>query len=184
MLTMKPGGVIAAAAESDPLVDEQFLEEAMAAGTLRRNFRDYGYWKPDLRTDDSGKVTFNVKFPDDITSWETFAVAINGNRQAGSAKGYIRAFMPVTGLLSAPHYVVEGDSLILIGRIMNHTGAPMSLTERFISNTDTLINRQRDLTEAIVDTLPVIADRSDSLRLEYSFTTGTGLTTRLTSQTT
>ena len=175
MLTMKPGGVIAAATESDPLVDEEFMEEAMTAGTLRRNFRDYGYWKPDLRTDDSGKVTFNVKFPDDITSWETFAVAVNGNRQAGSAKGNIRAFMPVTGLLSAPHYVVEGDSLNLIGRIMNHTGVPMSLTERFISNTDTLINRQRDLAEAIVDTLPVIADGSDSLRLEYSFTTGTGL---------
>ncbi|MHC1733164.1 MAG: carboxypeptidase-like regulatory domain-containing protein [Bacteroidales bacterium] len=175
MLTMKPGGVIAAAAESDPLVDEQFLEEAMAAGTLRRNFRDYGYWKPDLRTDDSGKVTFTVKFPDDITSWETYAVAVNGNRQAGSAKGNIRAFMPVTGLLSAPHYVVEGDSLNLIGRIMNHTGAPMSLTERFINNTDTLINRQRDLAEAIVDTLPVIADGADSLRLEYSFTTETGL---------
>jgi len=175
MLTMKPGGVIAAAAESDPLVDEQFLEEAMAAGTLRRNFRDYGYWKPDLRTDDSGKVTFNVKFPDDITSWETFAVAINGNRQAGSAKGNIRAFMPVTGLLSAPHYVVEGDSLNLIGRIMNHTGAPMSLTERFISNGDTLIDRHRDLTDAVVDTMPVTAPAADSLRLEYSFTTETGL---------
>ena len=175
MLTMKSGGVIAAAAESDPLVDEQFLEEAMAAGTLRRNFRDYGYWKPDLRTDDSGKVTFTVKFPDDITSWETFAVAINGNRQAGSAKGTIRAFMPVTGLLSAPHYLVEGDSLNLIGRIMNHTGVPLSLTERFISNTDTLVNRKRDLAEAVVDTLPVIAGGSDSLRLEYSFTTETGL---------
>ncbi|MRR21827.1 hypothetical protein EG830_02455, partial [bacterium] len=175
MLTMKPGGVITAAAESNPLVDEQFLEEAMAAGTLRKNFRDYGYWKPDLRTDDSGKVTFTVKFPDDITSWETFAVAINGNRQAGSAKGTIRAFMPVTGLLSAPHYVVEGDSLNLIGRIMNHTGAPMSLAERFISNADTIVNRKRDLTEAIVDTLPVIASGSDSLRLEYSFTTETGL---------
>jgi TonB-dependent SusC/RagA subfamily outer membrane receptor len=175
MLTMKPGGVIAAAAESDPLVDEQFLEEAMAAGTLRKNFRDYGYWKPDLRTDDSGKVTFKVKFPDDITSWETFAVAINGNRQAGSAKGNIRAFMPVTGLLSAPYYVVEGDSLNLIGRIMNHTGTPMSLTERFISNVDTLVNRKRDLVDAVVDTLPVLARHSDSLRLEYSFTTESGL---------
>ncbi|MFZ2287409.1 MAG: carboxypeptidase-like regulatory domain-containing protein [Bacteroidales bacterium] len=175
MLTMKPGGVIAAAAESDPLVDEQFLEEAMTAGTLRRNFRDYGYWKPDLRTDDSGKATFTVKFPDDITSWETFAVAINGNRQAGSAKGTIRAFMPVTGLLSAPHYVVEGDSLNLIGRIMNHTGVPVSLTERFICNTDTLVDRKRDLAEAVVDTLPVMAGGSDSLRLEYSFTTETGL---------
>jgi hypothetical protein len=175
MLTMKPGGVIAAAAESDPLVDQQFLEEAMAAGTLRQNFRDYGYWKPDLRTDDSGKVTFTVKFPDDITSWETFAVAINGNRQAGSAKGNIRAFMPVTGLLSSPHYVVEGDSLNLIGRIMNHTGAPMSLTARFISNADTLANRKRDLVDALVDTLPVLARGSDSLRLEYSFTTETGL---------
>ncbi len=175
MLTMKPGGVIAAASESANGIDQQFLDEATAAGTLRRNFRDYGYWKPDLRTDDSGRVTFTVKFPDDITSWETYAVAINGNRQAGSAKGNIRAFMPVTGLLSVPHFVVEGDSLNLIGRIMNHTGAPMSLTERFISNADTLLNRKRDLNEAVVDTLPVIAAGSDSLRLEYSFTTETGL---------
>jgi hypothetical protein len=175
MLTMKPGGVIAAAAGSESGPDREFMEEAMAAGTLRNNFRDYGYWMPDLRTDGSGKVTFTVKFPDDITSWETFAVAITGNRQAGSASGVIRAFMPVTGLLSAPYYLVEGDSLNLTGKIMNHTGASLHLSERFICNTDTLMERERDMDEAIVDTLPVTASASDSLRLEYSFTTETGL---------
>lgn len=175
MLTMKPGGVLAAAPESEPARDEQFLDEAMAAGTLRRNFRDYGYWKPDLRTDDSGRVTFTVKFPDDVTSWETFAVAINGNRQAGSAKGNIRAYLPVTGMLSTPFYVVEGDSLNLIGRIMNHTGTPMMITGRFISNSDTLLVRESELTESIIDTIPLTAGQADSLRLEYSFTTGAGL---------
>ena len=175
MLTMKPGGVITSASDSKPEIEEEFMMEAMAAGTLRRNFRDYGYWKPDLRTDDSGKVTFTVKFPDDITSWETFAVAITGNRQAGSSRGTVRAFMPVTARLSAPYYLVEGDSLNLIGKILNHTGMPVTLKERFICNADTLVEYDRDLAEAIVDTMPVIATRSDSLRLEYSFTTETGL---------
>ncbi len=173
MLTMRPGGILAAATGSDLPADSQFMEEAMAAGSLRTNFRDYGYWRPGLRTDRQGRVSFTVTFPDDITSWETFAVAINGRRQAGSAKGAIRAYMPVTAQLPVPHYLVDGDSLNLIGRIMNHTGVPLSLTSRFISNGDTLMTRRHKLAEAIIDTLPVSAAGTVTVTTTATATTTT-----------
>ena len=174
-LTTKPGGVIVSASDKGVSFDDSFIQQAMESGSLRKNFRDYAYWQPTLQTDAGGKVSFTATFPDDITSWETFAVAINGSRQAGAASGIIKAFRPVIAQLASPKYFTVGDSVNLIGKIINYTSKPASLSERFICNGDTLISRQRILNDAIIDTMPVMAGKSDSLRLEFSFTSGTGL---------
>ncbi len=175
MLTTGTGGVLTVSQDKGVGFDDTFMEQAMAAGTLRRNFRDYAYWQPRLRTDDSGRVSFNATFPDDITSWETFVIGMTGKRQAGSVAGLIKAFRPVIAQLAAPHYLVEGDSVNLIGKIVNYTPSPVSLTERFICNTDTAFTRERTFNDAVIDTISVAAGINDSLRMEFSFTTAEGL---------
>jgi len=175
MFTTGKGGVLTVTQDKGANFDDSFMEQAMAAGTLRRNFRDYAYWQPRLRTDDSGRVSFNATFPDDITSWETFVIGMTGKRQAGSATGVIKAFRPVIAQLAAPRYLVEGDSVNLIGKIINYTPAPVNLTERFILNTDTAFARERKFNDAVIDTIPVSAGLKDSLRMEFSFITAGGL---------
>lgn len=175
MLTTGTGGVLTVAQDKGAVFDDTFMEQAMAAGTLRRNFRDYAYWQPRLKTDDSGRVSFNATFPDDITSWETFVIGMTGKRQAGSATGVIKAFRPVIAQLAAPRYLVEGDSVNLIGKIINYTPSPVNLTERFILNTDSVFSRERAFNDAVIDTIPVSAGLNDSLRMEFSFTTAEGL---------
>ncbi|MBE0667663.1 MAG: hypothetical protein IH593_08310, partial [Bacteroidales bacterium] len=175
LLTTQPGGILVASSNKGVTFDDSFIQQALESGSLRRNFRDYSYWQPTLQTDDSGKVSFTATFPDDITSWETFAIAINGRRQAGATSGIIKAFRPVIAQLASPKYFTVGDSVNLIGKIINYGTAPTTLSERFICNADTLMNRQRILNDAIIDTINVIAGESDSLRLEFSFTSETGL---------
>ncbi|HPH45562.1 MAG TPA: carboxypeptidase-like regulatory domain-containing protein, partial [Chryseolinea sp.] len=43
--------------------------ENTPGSSLRKNFRDYAFWKPTLRSDAEGKASFTVTFPDDITGW-------------------------------------------------------------------------------------------------------------------
>ncbi|TFH48005.1 MAG: hypothetical protein E4G92_04285, partial [Bacteroidia bacterium] len=174
-LTTQPGGILVASSNKGVTFDDSFIQQALESGSLRRNFRDYSYWQPTLQTDDSGKVSFTATFPDDITSWETFAIAINGRRQAGATSGIIKAFRPVIAQLASPKYFTVGDSVNLIGKIINYGTAPTTLSERFICNADTLMNRQRILNDAIIDTINVIARESDSLRFEFSFISETGL---------
>lgn len=175
MLITSTDGILTVAQDKGAVFDDAFMEQAMAAGTLRRNFRDYAYWQPRLRTDDSGRVSFNATFPDDITSWETYVIGMTGKRQAGSATGIIKAFRPVIAQLAVPRYLIEGDSVNLIGKIINYTPSPMNLTERFILNTDTAFTRERRFNDAVIDTIPVAADLNDSLRMEFSFMTAEGL---------
>lgn len=175
MLTTQPGGVIVPASDKGVTFDDSFLLQAMAEGSLRRNFRDYAFWKPQLRTDDSGRVTFNASFPDDVTSWDTYFIAINGKRQAGATTRVIRAFRPVIAQLAAPKYFTEGDSVNLIGKIVNYTSSSAAIKESFINNGDTVFCRPRTLVDAIIDTIPVSVSENDSLRLEFSFATETGL---------
>jgi len=63
--------------------DEMFAEAASAASSLRTSFSDYAFWMPELRTDRSGKASFSVTFPDDVTAWETFYMAMTGRKSQG-----------------------------------------------------------------------------------------------------
>ena len=175
LLTTGPGGFLTAAPDKGVTFDDTFIEQAMASGTLRKNFRDYAFWQPQLQTNDSGRVSFTATFPDDITSWETFVVGMTGKRQAGSATGFIKAFRPVIAQLTAPRYFTAGDSVNLIGKIVNYTSASTALTERFICNSDTVFAVTETLKDAIIDTIPVTTGDADSLRMEFSFVTVSGL---------
>ncbi len=175
ILTTGPGGFLTAAPDKGVTFDDTFFEQAMASGTLRKNFRDYAFWQPQLQTNDSGRVSFTATFPDDITSWETFVIGMTGKRQTGSSTGLIKAFRPVIAQLTAPRYFIAGDSVNLIGKIVNYTSASTALTERFICNSDTVFATSETLRDAIIDTIPVTTGDADSLRMEFSFVTASGL---------
>lgn len=53
--------------------------------TLRTDFHDDAFWKPRLTTDKAGRLTFEVTYPDDITSWDAnFIVVAAADRRTGS----------------------------------------------------------------------------------------------------
>ena len=60
------------------------FEEATAAGMdveavmeeIRSAFSDVAYWYPTLRTDERGEVRVTVRYPDDLTRWNEYFVAM------------------------------------------------------------------------------------------------------------
>ena len=101
--------------------DETFLEAAYQSSSIRNNFSDYAFWQPKLVTDKDGKASFRVKFPDDVTSWKTFYLAMTGEKQSGQIEGVIKSYKPLMAQLSVPRFLVENYSALALGKVLNYT---------------------------------------------------------------
>ncbi len=150
------------------------IETPQAGNVLRRHFRDDAFWQPRLNTDASGKASFTVTFPDDITQWRTQVIAVNNHRQIGSAEGSVSAFKIVSANLAQPQFIVAGDSMYVIGKALNYKPDSIQVLRKFYTN-DTLIKEGwLGLRNSYIDTFAVTAGKRDSLKLKYTIEKGAG----------
>ncbi|MEI6949558.1 alpha-2-macroglobulin family protein [Paraflavisolibacter sp. H34] len=134
---------------------------------LRRNFRDDAYWQPALRTDAAGRASFRVTFPDDITSWRTFTLAMGGKRGTGFAEGTIRSFKALSARLALPAFAVRGDSMTVIGKVLHYLPDSVRVKRTFTAGGLPPREAVLDLKHSWIDTFPVVAATEDSLALRY-----------------
>jgi TonB-dependent SusC/RagA subfamily outer membrane receptor len=174
------GGVIlvktkagsAATTVSGALVQQQ--------GTMRTNFSDYAIWQPKLLTDAEGKASFTVKFPDDITNWDAKVIAMNGRKQSGAAQMNIKSFKVLSANFVSPQFALAGDSIHVIGKLMNYSNIEEEVTRKFSYNGTELLNNPLKYKNAKIDTIAIVAKGAgltvrdaavgvqDSLTFEYS----------------
>ncbi|SDD62688.1 alpha-2-macroglobulin family protein [Niabella drilacis] len=142
--------------------------------TLRTRFSDEGFWQPQLVTDEQGQASFTVTFPDDITSWDTRFIAVTNQRQSGYLERSIRSFKALSANFVSPSFAVEGDSMNVIGKLMNYTPFPEKLVRSFRYRDTTLRNSELTVTHAHLDTVMIAAKGTDSLRFEYTLKQANG----------
>ncbi|RYD99980.1 MAG: hypothetical protein EOP54_01865 [Sphingobacteriales bacterium] len=115
-----------------------FLNNMQSASGMRRNFRDWAIWEPNLWTDANGKATFSVQYPDNTTAWKTYVLTMDNKGISASNFSLTRAFKPLSASLGMPAFLRYGDSVELIGKVINHTGKAFNLATHFKSrNLDT-----------------------------------------------
>lgn len=136
--------------------------------TLRNNFSDYAFWQPRLLTNEQGIASWTVKFPDDITSWTTRIIAMNGNKQSGQIETQIRSFKSLSANFVSPQFALEGDSINVIGKLMNYTPQEEKVTRKFSYNGQELRNNTLQFKNAHIDTIQVVAQGKDSLSFKYT----------------
>ncbi|RWU10748.1 alpha-2-macroglobulin family protein [Pedobacter chitinilyticus] len=143
--------------------------------TMRTNFSDVGFWKPKLNTDNDGNATFVVKFPDDITSWNAKVIAMNGKKQSGTTTAKIKSFKSLSANLTAPQFAIKGDSINIIGKLMNYSPIAEKVVRKMSYNQQSLLNSTVTIKNSLIDTIPVkaIAEK-DSLHFEYTLTQDNG----------
>lgn len=143
------------------------LGQATQANPLRNNFSDYAFWEPAVRTNQEGVATLSPRFPDDVTGWRTFFLAMGPDQQSGQAEGVIKAYKPVMGTLAVPRFLVAGDTTHLIGKILNYT--PDSLVVTSSWEIPDQVTRKETVTvrHAAVDTYQLVAPPTDSLTATY-----------------
>ncbi len=102
--------------------------------TLRKQFRDYAFWQPQLFTDEKGNASFVVEYPDNITGWETFVLGMDKNRRMGKTVTYVKSYKPLLAQLSMPQFLIEGDTTELVGKSMNYTADIYSVNTTFTAS--------------------------------------------------
>jgi len=145
--------------------DDTFYESALSAGSLRQNFSDYAFWQPKLKTDKEGKASFETTFPDDITNWETFYLAMNGNKQTGQVRKSIKSYKPLMAQLAIPRFLVENDTTYAIGKTLNYTPVEQEVTITYEVNDVVQFSKKEHFENAIIDTLLITA--KDSISVKY-----------------
>lgn len=136
---------------------------APAGNSLRRNFRDDAFWQPRLRTDKDGKARFTATFPDDITSWRTFAIAMASGKRTGFAEGAIRSFKPISANLAVPQFAVEGDQINIIGKTLNYGTDSLQLKRSMAVNGKVQKEGVIGVRNSHLDTLAVTVAPGDSV---------------------
>jgi TonB-dependent SusC/RagA subfamily outer membrane receptor len=152
--------------EENPIFKD--IAQGSKGSSLRSNFSDYAFWKPNLRTNSEGKASFKVKFPDDITKWETFVLGVNGNRQTGQAQGEIKSFKPLMAQLAVPRFLLAGDSAFAIGKTLNYSADSVEVKQTFAVNDKTIWQKNIQLERSVIDTLLLTTSTTDSLSVKYT----------------
>ncbi|MHA4846073.1 alpha-2-macroglobulin family protein [Flavitalea antarctica] len=144
--------------------------------SIRKNFRDHAYWEPRLRTDANGNAGFITTFPDDITNWKTFVVAMADKKRTGFATGNIRSFKTVSAGLGLPAFLVAGDSIKILGKAQNYQADTITVNRVFKIN-DSIIDKNRyTITSSRIDTFAVGIPDTDSISFTYSLQRPNGYT--------
>lgn len=144
---------------------EYFPQEASAG--LRTNFSDYAFWQPRLRSDKDGKASFQVKFPDDITSWKTFVLGMGDKKLSGSAQAETRSFKAVMASIDLPRFIVEGDVAKGFGKVLNYTHDSINVSLLYELNEVKLFEKKISFLTSFVDTLIISTSAKDSVSVKY-----------------
>jgi uncharacterized protein YfaS (alpha-2-macroglobulin family) len=109
-----PEGQFPGSGESEPNV------------VVRSDFRSTVFWQPDIITDEKGRATVKVKYPDSLTSWRATARAVTAVNQFGIATATTETRQPLIVRLEGPRFFVVGDTVTISAVANNNTDKPMT----------------------------------------------------------
>jgi uncharacterized protein YfaS (alpha-2-macroglobulin family) len=113
-----------AGAENGFVLDGQEVDSPIAT---RTNFEALAVFAPSARTDSSGRVTVDVKLPDNLTRYRITAVSVDQDKRFGSGESTITAKQPLMVRPSAPRFMNFGDKIDLPVVIQNQTDQDMAV---------------------------------------------------------
>ncbi|WP_161888358.1 carboxypeptidase-like regulatory domain-containing protein [Pontibacter russatus] len=146
------------------------LDQPTQANSIRNNFSDYAIWQSRLVTNKQGEVSFTAKFPDDITSWNTFVLAMDHRRNSGIYSTNIKSFKAMMATLHLPRFLVEGDKAYVVGKALNYLPDSAVVTTTFEVGGKKAKEATRTLTRSLTDTVLITAPAlaPDSVEVLYS----------------
>lgn len=137
--------------------------------SIRRRFRDDAFWQPRLRTDEKGVASFGVVYPDDLTRWNTYFIAVTDRGLTGFAGAGVRSLKPLSARLSNPNFLIAGDSAFIIGKLLNYGSDTVVVNRRFCIGERVVAEGDLRFRNARIDTFLVApGPRPDSVRFSYT----------------
>ena len=88
---------------------------------VRANFQSTALWIGQLRTDATGKATFDLKLPDNTTTWRAQARAVSGSTQVGNGESELLVTQPLLLRPALPRFLRVGDEVTVRAIVRNGT---------------------------------------------------------------
>jgi hypothetical protein len=95
---------------------------------VRHYFPETLLWKPELVTDNTGKLSLDVELAHSITSWRLSASAVAGDGRLGSAQLPVKVFQPFFVDLNLPVSLTRGDEVTVPAVLYNYLDKPQTVT--------------------------------------------------------
>ena len=87
---------------------------------IRKIFRDTAAFLPFVTTDESGKATFKITLPDNLTTWRATARGITLETLVGEAQTKSTVTKNVLARLDTPRFLNNGDRCAITGAVHNY----------------------------------------------------------------
>lgn len=168
LISTKAGATKRYLKEMSKLVTPIAVLENAPGNSLRRNFRDYAFWQPTLKTDENGRATFHATFPDDITGWNAHILGMGTNRRTGQTSSSIQSYKPLVGQIVQPHFLIEGDQSKALGKITNYSQEKIQLNRSIKINEEVIADDALELSSSKIDTIFLNPSGRDSVLVEYA----------------
>ena len=103
----------------------------------RSNEKLVSYWNPSVRSDESGKASFEFTVGDRLTGWRILATAVSPNELSGFGESTISTTLPIEIQPMMPNQVTESDRFDAAFTVMNRTHREQRIDVRVASSGDT-----------------------------------------------
>jgi TonB-dependent SusC/RagA subfamily outer membrane receptor len=144
--------------------------------TSRKNFKDNAIWQPELFTDKNGKASFETTYPDNITGWHLYVMAMDKKKRMGKGQSFVKSFKPLLAQLSSPLFFVENDTSELIGKASNYTNDTYNITTTLKIEKQTIFTASDTIagSKSLPSSIKMAALQKDTLHVSYQLQTSTG----------
>jgi len=94
-------------------------EPPLVAPTIRERFADTALWRPDIETDDQGRATVDLVWPENLTTWRINAFAITKATRVGRGTTEAITTKNLLVRLQAPRFFMESDEVVISANVHN-----------------------------------------------------------------
>ncbi len=95
---------------------------------VRRDFQNTALWIGQLQTDEQGRASFELRLPDNATTWRAQARAVSGSTQVGEGESELLVTQPLLVRPALPRFLRVGDEVVLRTLVRNGTAGPRDVT--------------------------------------------------------
>ncbi|MCB9334914.1 MAG: carboxypeptidase regulatory-like domain-containing protein [Flavobacteriales bacterium] len=135
--------------------------------SIRNNFKDYAFWEPNLTTNEDGEASFQVVYPDNVTKWKSFAIAMDSKKHSGIGFSETKSYKNLLAQLSTPRFLIAGDQTNVIGKVTNYGGKLEPIKTSFLLNNQLISTLDTNAEYSIIQYQNITASNMDSLQIQY-----------------
>jgi hypothetical protein len=125
--------------------------------STRKNFNDVGFWQPNLLTDKKGQVSFEIRLPDNITTWKSNVLAMGDHFLHGLDTSEIKAYKPLQVSAIVPAFMWKGDQVWAKAKYTNLTKDPKTISGSISLNNVVQKKSEFSVKNDVVDSLQMEA---------------------------